>query len=98
MWISLLNWLLGYLGPFIAAFAQNFEKATRDNPAIMNIAYDLVVRTNREHPEWTGAQKRAYALDTLAAYIKEMAHDVGEALQRTILELAVQKAKKDGVA
>lgn len=89
----LTRWILPNLVEFFFAFVENLRAARADDPSALATVEQIVLGLDRDHPEWDGAQKRAYAFDAAKTYFANVGKDVSTSVINTLIELVVQKAK-----
>lgn len=100
---QVLRIFLGFLADYVLAFLKNFRAARLDNPKLWEVAEMVITQINVAHPDWSGEQKRAYAVEaikvTAAELFKDAEHAAVQSLipsdsqVNTMTELIVQKLK-----
>lgn len=93
MWTTLLSWALGFLGQFIIAFITNLRAARADNPKLWETASTIITQIEAAHPDWSGEQKKAYAMGAIREAGGVLLKDVGDSMINTMIELIVQGTK-----
>jgi ABC-type branched-subunit amino acid transport system permease subunit len=93
MWSTILKLVLGALAELLLAFVANLRQARLDDPSIVAVVDRIVRGIAKDHPEWTGEQKRAHAIDSLKIYALNLRKDLSDSLAATLVELGVQRLK-----
>jgi ABC-type branched-subunit amino acid transport system permease subunit len=93
MWSTILKLVLGALAELLLAFVANLRQARLDDPSIVAVVDRIVRGIAKYHPEWTGEQKRAHAIDSLKIYALNLRKDLSDSLAATLVELGVQRLK-----
>lgn len=93
---ALLRLVLGFLGEFVASFVRNLQAARLDDPSLTAMLERVVRGVARTHPDWSGEQKRTFALTEAKMWALNAGRDVKDSLLNTLLELVVQRVKEQG--
>lgn len=96
MWSTILKLVLGALAELVLAFVANLREARLDDPSLVAVVDRIVRGIAKDHPEWTGEQKRAHAIDSLKLYALNLGRDLQSSLAATLVELGVQRMKAEG--
>jgi hypothetical protein len=93
----LISFLVQYVLPaaveFFMAFLKNLQSAHADDPTVLSTVEQIVSAITVDHPDWSGEQKRSFALSAIKQRFSELGKEVGDSLINTLVELAVQKQK-----
>ncbi len=86
--------LLGLLGQFMVAFLGNLVKARAHDPQLYALILQLVTDANTKFTADQGAEKRAFVLNAVKAWLVQAGKEVGDSAINALIELAVQKQKQ----
>lgn len=91
MWNIIIPILLGLLGEFLVALAKNMRRNRLSN--LPEVAYSIVEGVDKQHPDWSGKEKRAFAYSAIEHHIRRNNGVAKESVINCLIELAVQKIK-----
>ena len=91
--MTIVAYALGFLGDFIVPFIKALIAARANDENLLTAVQNVVTGIDKDHPDWSGSQKRDYALSALQTHFKTLGKDVADSVINTLIELAVQKMK-----